>query len=134
MLADLHSAPTVLLLILLGGVIAAGVLIAMAALRRTDEAPRARAAATVVDGPVLRDGVWWRLVSYQDGHRRVEVLGPQGWVPSHRNVAQLLQAMPGRSARSHRSAAHAPISSPNIWLISGEVVKSPAAPSGSRAS
>jgi hypothetical protein len=101
MLADLNSAPTTLLLILLGGVIAAGVWIAMAALRRTDEPPkRARATGMVIGGPTLRDGVWWRLVAYQDGHRRVEVLSPQGWVPSHRNVAQLLQAMPGRSAGS----------------------------------
>ena len=30
------------------------------------------------------------------------------------------------------AAAHSPTSSPNIWLISGAVVKSPAAPSGSR--
>ena len=30
------------------------------------------------------------------------------------------------------AAAHNPISSPNIWLISGEVTKSPEAPSGSR--
>ena len=29
-------------------------------------------------------------------------------------------------------AAHRPTSSPNIWLISGAVMKSPAAPSGSR--
>ena len=32
----------------------------------------------------------------------------------------------------HTVAAQAPISSPNIWLISGAVVKSPAAPNGSR--
>jgi hypothetical protein len=30
------------------------------------------------------------------------------------------------------SASHSPISSPNIWLISGAVTKSPALPSGSR--
>ncbi|MGJ3629212.1 hypothetical protein AB5I41_24450 [Sphingomonas sp. MMS24-JH45] len=35
------------------------------------------------------------------------------------------QAIAGRPARSHRSAAQAPISSPNIWLISGAVVQSP---------
>ena len=29
-------------------------------------------------------------------------------------------------------AAHRPISSPNIWLISGAVVKSPSVPNGSR--
>ncbi len=38
----------------------------------------------------------------------------------------------GDPAAAHRSANHAPISSPNIWLISGAVTKSPAAPSGSR--
>ncbi len=30
------------------------------------------------------------------------------------------------------AAAHSPISSPNIWLISGAVMKSPPRPSGSR--
>ena len=30
------------------------------------------------------------------------------------------------------AAIHRPISSPNIWLISGAVMKSPRAPSGSR--
>jgi hypothetical protein len=33
---------------------------------------------------------------------------------------------------SQACASQRPISSPNIWLISGAVVKSPAAPSGSR--
>jgi hypothetical protein len=42
------------------------------------------------------------------------------------------QIASGDPARCHRSAAHNPISSPNIWLISGAVVKSPADPSGSR--
>jgi hypothetical protein len=32
----------------------------------------------------------------------------------------------------HTAAAHAPISSPNIWLISGAVTKSPLTPNGSR--
>ena len=32
----------------------------------------------------------------------------------------------------HAAAAQMPTSSPNIWLISGEVVKSPATPNGSR--
>jgi hypothetical protein len=32
----------------------------------------------------------------------------------------------------HTAAAHSPISSPNIWLISGAVTKSPDAPKGSR--
>ena len=37
--------------------------------------------------------------------------------------------------RAHRrqvGGAHSPISSPNIWLISGAVMKSPLAPNGSR--
>jgi hypothetical protein len=105
MLADLHSAPTALLLILLGGVLAAALWIGMAALRRTEE-PRKRSAGTgrVVVGPALRDGVWCRLVAFEDGHRRVEVLGPQGWVPSHRDVAHLLQAIPGRTSGSQPKA------------------------------
>jgi len=98
MLADLHSAPTVLILILLGGVLAAALWIAMTALRQTEEPVRRRqGTGQVIVGPTLRDGVWCRLLAYEDGHRRVEVLGPQGWVPSHRNVAHLLQAIPGRS-------------------------------------
>ena len=39
---------------------------------------------------------------------------------------------PGDPARIHISASHKPAISPNIWLISGAVVKSPSAPSGSR--
>ena len=48
---------------------------------------------------------------------------------------------PSSTSRTRRGRAHlppdrraptAPISSPNIWLISGAVMKSPAAPSGSR--
>ena len=38
----------------------------------------------------------------------------------------------GESIARQAAAAHRPISSPNIWLISGAVVKSPRAPSGSR--
>jgi hypothetical protein len=100
LLADYHSAPTAALLILLVGIFAAAVWIAVTALRRPDEpTPRANpAVGKVVSGPALRDGVWCRLVAYPDGHRRVEVLGPKGWVPSHRNVADLMQAIPGRSA------------------------------------
>ncbi len=37
----------------------------------------------------------------------------------------------GRPIASQRSASQAPKSSPNIWEISGAVVKSPAAPTGS---
>jgi hypothetical protein len=98
MLADLHSAPTVLILILLGGVLAAALWIAMTALRQPEEPVKRRpGTGRIVVGPGLRDGVWCRLVAYDDGHRRVEVLGPQGWVASHRNVAHLMQAIPGRS-------------------------------------
>ena len=38
----------------------------------------------------------------------------------------------GDSMARQVAAAHRPISSPNIWLISGEVMKSPATPNGSR--
>ena len=38
----------------------------------------------------------------------------------------------GEPMRVHTAAIHRPMSSPNIWLISGEVVKSPVAPKGSR--
>jgi hypothetical protein len=41
-------------------------------------------------------------------------------------------AFEGEPARRQTSASAAPISSPNIWLISGAVVKSPAEPRGSR--
>ncbi len=37
----------------------------------------------------------------------------------------------GAPIASQRSASHAPINSPNICEISGAVVKSPAAPTGS---
>src|SRR5215472_14353586 len=39
---------------------------------------------------------------------------------------------PGDPIARQVAAAHNPINSPNIWLISGAVVKSPAAPNGSR--
>ena len=98
-LADLHSAPTVLILVLLSGVAAAALWIGMVALRQTDESPKRRETTSkIVAGPLLRDGVWCRLVTDPDGYRRVEVLGPQGWVPSHRNVAHLFQAIPERSS------------------------------------
>jgi hypothetical protein len=41
-------------------------------------------------------------------------------------------ASPGAPTRFQQSASAAPTSSPNIWLISGAVVKSPRSPSGSR--
>ena len=41
-------------------------------------------------------------------------------------------AKPGEPARIQLSASAAPTISPNIWWISGAVMKSPAAPSGSR--
>ncbi|HWP65838.1 MAG TPA: hypothetical protein VNO26_08010 [Candidatus Limnocylindria bacterium] len=96
MLADLSSAPTLLVLIGLCGIAAAALWVGMTVLRNADEPPRRAAGSRVVGRPTLRDGVWWRLVADPDGHRRVEVLSPQGWVPSHRNVAQLLEAIPGR--------------------------------------
>jgi hypothetical protein len=97
-LADLHSAPTIAVLIALSGVFASALWVAFTVLRRTDDPPRRVAGPSkIVVGPILRDGVWCRLVVDPDGFRRVEVLSPQGWVPSHRNVAHLLQAIPGRS-------------------------------------
>jgi hypothetical protein len=100
MLADLSSAPTMMILVLLGGILAAAVWIAAIALRHTeDQRPPNRGSAEVVVGPTLRDGVWCRLVAFPDGYRRIEVLGPNGWVASHRDVAQLLQAIPGRSGQ-----------------------------------
>ena len=97
-LADLHSAPTIAVLIALSGIFASALWVAFTVLRRPDEPPR-RVSGTskIVVGPTLRDGVWCRMVADPDGFRRVEVLSPQGWVPSHRNVANLMQAIPGRS-------------------------------------
>ena len=78
----------------------------LSVLRRNDEPPPRRAVgpSKIVVGPTLRDGVWCRMVADPDGFRRVEVLSPQGWVPSHRNVAHLLQAIPGRSESATPSA------------------------------
>ena len=92
------SAPTFLILVLLLAVLGAAVWVGLAALRRGDTPRRhSEGIAKVVVGPTLLDGVWCRLVAYEDGHRRVEVLGPSGWTPSHRDVAHLMQAIPGRS-------------------------------------
>jgi hypothetical protein len=97
-LADLHQAPTIAILIALSGIFASALWVAISVLRRDDDPPpRTRGPSKIVVGPTLRDGVWCRMVADSDGFRRVEVLSPQGWVPSHRNVAQLLQAIPGRS-------------------------------------
>ncbi len=54
--------------------------------------------------------------------------------PACRGRAQARRSAPAaaRPARSQTSASHSPVSSPNIWLISGAVTKSPPAPSGSR--
>ena len=38
----------------------------------------------------------------------------------------------GQANACQALSTHTPINSPNIWLISGAVVKSPAAPNGSR--
>ena len=38
----------------------------------------------------------------------------------------------GEPIAFHTDAAHSPSNSPNIWLTSGAVVKSPSRPSGSR--
>ncbi len=42
------------------------------------------------------------------------------------------RTLAGRPIASQAEAAQTPISSPKIWLISGAVTKSPAAPKGSR--
>ena len=47
-------------------------------------------------------------------------------------VAQTFATPAGFPARVQTSASAAPTISPNIWWISGAVVKSPPAPSGSR--
>ena len=46
--------------------------------------------------------------------------------------SSMTRTLPGSPMRFHTAAIHSPISSPNIWLISGEVMKSPRSPSGSR--
>jgi hypothetical protein len=95
---ELASAPTLLILALLVGVLAAAVMVGFAALRRGEPGRRqSEGIGKVVVGPTLLDGVWCRLVAYEDGYRRVEVLGPSGWTPSHRDVSHLMQAIPGRS-------------------------------------
>ena len=59
-----------------------------------------------------------------------------------RSASTIMVPRPGPSSTSRMragdpiarqvAAAHRPMSSPNIWLISGAVTKSPARPSGSR--
>ena len=59
-----------------------------------------------------------------------------------RNASSIMVPRPGPSStsrtfsgwpiRCQTDAAHSPISSPNTWLTSGEVMKSPLRPSGSR--
>jgi len=71
----------------------------LGALARRQEGARRRrplGAATrsrgprVVDGPVQRGGDWLRLVELDDGRRRLEVLGPQGWEPAERRPLRRL--------------------------------------------
>jgi hypothetical protein len=56
--------------------------------------------AHVVAGPVHRDGAWVRVLEIQPGLRRVEVYGPDGWVPAHRYPSHFFaptrQPAPGR--------------------------------------
>lgn len=98
-MGNFESAPVVVILALLVGVFAAAVWVAFTTLGGGPGMSRkqSQGIGKVVVGPTLHDGVWCRLVAYQDGHRRVEVLGPTGWVASHRDVSHLLQAIPGRS-------------------------------------
>ena len=46
--------------------------------------------------------------------------------------SSMTRTLPGSPICFHTAAIHSPINSPNIWLISGEVMKSPRSPSGSR--
>ena len=65
-----------------------------------------------------------------------------GSTRSARSGTAIVVPRPGRSSINlsedgdpiafHTKAVHSPTSSPNIWLTSGAVVKSPSRPSGSR--
>ena len=68
-----------------------------------------------------------RGVEARDAARGAQCVGHQGAAAR----SQLDEAhRRGRPIASQRSASQAPKSSPNIWEISGAVVKSPAAPTG----
>ena len=69
-------------------------------------------------------------------------LSRSAWTLAARSASLMSVPRPGPSSTSsagsgapiicHTLAAHRPISSPNIWLISGAVMKSPRIPNGSR--
>jgi len=48
----------------------------------------ARPTARVVAGPTQADGRWLRLIEMDGGHRRLEVLGPQGWVSTDQTLPE----------------------------------------------
>ncbi|MCW5892736.1 MAG: hypothetical protein KIT14_19665 [bacterium] len=84
-----------------GGVV--GTWIAMVGLRRNQHVgrvPRARRPPVVIAGPVHEDGTWARMVE-EDGQRRMEVLGPDGWKSAGRDPSRMMMAM--RLAGSGRS-------------------------------
>jgi hypothetical protein len=88
-----------IIVLALGGSVAvgglAGAWIAMVGLRREQDAgrrPRPKGRAIVVAGPVHEDGTWARMVE-EDGQRRMEVLGPDGWRAVGRDPAVMMAAM-----------------------------------------
>jgi hypothetical protein len=70
---------------------------------RPAAATRRDGRARVVAGPEHRDGVWIRLLEIQPGLRRVEVYGPDGWVPAHRDPSHFFaptrRVTPGQPRR-----------------------------------
>jgi hypothetical protein len=79
--------------VIVGGVV--GTWIAMVDLRRSrsvGRTPRKKAPAVVIAGPVHEDGTWARMVE-EDGQRRMEVLGPDGWKSVGRDPAPMMMAM-----------------------------------------
>lgn len=88
-----------ILAIAFGGSVAIGGLvgswIAIVGLRRNQyvgRVPRAKGRAVVIAGPVHEDGTWARMVE-EDGQRRMEVLGPDGWKSVGRDPAPMMMAM-----------------------------------------
>lgn len=79
--------------VVVGGVV--GTWIAMVGMRRNQSVgrvPRMRRPPVVLAGPFHEDGTWARLVE-EDGQRRMEVLGPDGWKSVGRDPAPMMMAM-----------------------------------------
>lgn len=88
--------------VVVGGL--AGTWIAMAGLRRDQHVGRVphprggqarerrRPKPVVIAGPVHEDGTWARMVE-EDGQRRMEVLGPDGWTAVAHDPAPMMMAM-----------------------------------------